>query len=103
MKEMAVLGPQLKVIQEKYKDDKQRQQTEMWALYKENGVSPVAGCLPMFLQMPIWIALYRTLSSRGRAVSPAVHLGVAARPDRCRSDARAAVRAGRRRCSRRRG
>jgi YidC/Oxa1 family membrane protein insertase len=65
MKEMAVLSPQLKVIQEKYKDDKQRQQTEMWALYKENGVSPVAGCLPMFLQMPIWIALYRTLSSAG--------------------------------------
>ncbi len=65
MKEMAVLGPQLKVIQEKYKDDKQRQQTEMWALYKEHGVSPVAGCLPMFLQMPIWIALYRTLSTAG--------------------------------------
>jgi YidC/Oxa1 family membrane protein insertase len=65
MKEMAVLQPQLKSIQEKYKDDKQRQQTEMWALYKENGVSPVAGCLPMFLQMPIWIALYRTLQSAG--------------------------------------
>ncbi|HEY3801488.1 MAG TPA: membrane protein insertase YidC [Kofleriaceae bacterium] len=65
MKEMAVLSPQLKVIQEKYKDDKQRQQTEMWALYKENGVSPVAGCLPMFLQMPIWIALYRTLEYAG--------------------------------------
>ena len=65
MKEMAVLGPQIKQIQEKYKDDKQRQQTEMWALYKENGVSPVAGCLPMFLQMPIWIALYRTLQSAG--------------------------------------
>jgi YidC/Oxa1 family membrane protein insertase len=65
MKEMALLGPKIKELQEKYKDDKQRQQTETWALYKENGVSPVAGCLPMFLQMPIWIALYRTLSTAG--------------------------------------
>jgi YidC/Oxa1 family membrane protein insertase len=65
MKEMALLGPKIKELQEKYKDDKQRQQTETWALYKQNGVSPVAGCLPMFLQMPIWIALYRTLSTAG--------------------------------------
>ena len=65
MKAMAVLGPQLKALQEKYKDDKQRQQMETMALYKTHGVNPLAGCLPMLLQMPIWIALYRMLSNAG--------------------------------------
>lgn len=65
MKAMAVLGPQMKALQEKYKDDKQRLQLETMALYKQHGVNPLAGCLPMLLQMPIWIALYRMLSSAG--------------------------------------
>jgi len=65
MKAMAVLAPQLKVLQEKYKDDKQRLQVETMALYKENGANPLAGCLPMLLQMPIWIALYRMLEYAG--------------------------------------
>ena len=65
MKAMAALGPQMKALQAKYADDKQRQQAETMALYKTHGVNPVAGCLPMFLQMPIWIALYRMLGSAG--------------------------------------
>ncbi|HEX8110320.1 MAG TPA: membrane protein insertase YidC, partial [Kofleriaceae bacterium] len=65
MKETAALAPQLKALQAKYADDKQRQQAETMALYKEHGVNPVAGCLPMLLQMPIWIALYRMLYSAG--------------------------------------
>ena len=65
MKAMAVLGPQMKALQEKYKDDKQRAQVETMALYKEHGVNPLAGCLPMLLQMPIWFALYRMLQSAG--------------------------------------
>jgi YidC/Oxa1 family membrane protein insertase len=65
MKAMAALSPQMKALQEKYKDDRQRLQLETMALYKTHGVSPLAGCLPMLLQMPIWVALYRMLSSAG--------------------------------------
>jgi YidC/Oxa1 family membrane protein insertase len=65
MKAMAALAPQMKVLQEKYGDDKQRQQAETMALYKQHNVNPVAGCLPILLQMPIWIALYRMLSNAG--------------------------------------
>ena len=65
MKAMAALAPQMKGLQAKYADDKQRQQTETMALYKEHGVNPVAGCLPILLQMPIWLALYKMLSNAG--------------------------------------
>lgn len=65
MKTMSLLAPQLKALNEKYKGDKQRLQLETMALYKQYGVNPLTGCLPMFLQMPIWIALYRMLSNAG--------------------------------------
>jgi YidC/Oxa1 family membrane protein insertase len=65
MKQMAALAPQMKVLQEKYKNDRQRIQAETMALYKQHQVNPIAGCLPILLQMPIWIALYRMLSSAG--------------------------------------
>lgn len=65
MKAMAALAPQMKHLQAKYKGDNQRLQAESMALYKTHGVSPIAGCLPIFLQMPIWLALYRMLSSAG--------------------------------------
>ena len=65
MKSMAALAPQMKVLQEKYKADRQRLQVETMALYKQHNVNPIAGCLPILLQMPIWLALYRMLSSAG--------------------------------------
>jgi YidC/Oxa1 family membrane protein insertase len=65
MKAMAALSPQMKILQEKYKEDRQRLQVETMALYKQHNVNPIAGCLPILLQMPIWIALYRMLSSAG--------------------------------------
>jgi YidC/Oxa1 family membrane protein insertase len=65
MKQMAALAPQMKALQDKYKNDRQRIQAETMALYKQHNVNPVAGCLPILLQMPIWIALYRMLSSAG--------------------------------------
>ncbi len=65
MKAMAALAPQMKALQEKYKDDKQRLQAETMALYKTHNVNPIAGCLPILLQMPIWLALYRMLSTAG--------------------------------------
>jgi YidC/Oxa1 family membrane protein insertase len=65
MKQMAALAPQLKALQEKYKGDRQRIQVETMALYKHHKVNPIAGCLPILLQMPIWLALYRMLSTTG--------------------------------------
>jgi YidC/Oxa1 family membrane protein insertase len=67
MKAMALLtqSPKMKGLQEKFKDDKQRLQMETMALYKEHNISPLAGCLPILLQTPIWLALYRMLSSAG--------------------------------------
>lgn len=61
MREMAKLKPEVEKLQAKYKGDRQRVQQEMMALYKARGVSPLSGCLPMLLQMPIWFALYRAL------------------------------------------
>lgn len=63
MKAMAVLAPKMKELKEKYGNDNAKMQQETMALYKHHGVNPLAGCLPIFLQMPIWIALYRMLSS----------------------------------------
>ncbi len=55
-----IQGPVAK-LQEKYKDDKQKLNTELMKLYKEHKVNPVGGCLPMFLQMPVFIALFNIL------------------------------------------
>jgi len=63
MQELQKLKPKLDELQKKYKDDKEKLNEEMMRLYRENGVSPFGGCLPMLLQMPIWFALYRMLSN----------------------------------------
>ncbi len=61
MAAMRVLQPKVKVLQERHKDDKQKLQTEMLALYKTEKVNPFAGCLPILLQIPIFYALYKVL------------------------------------------
>ena len=53
--------PELKKLQAKYKDDRERLNTEMMAFYKENNINPLGGCLPLLLQMPVFIALFQTL------------------------------------------
>jgi YidC/Oxa1 family membrane protein insertase len=58
---MKALKPEIDKINEKYKDDAQAKQQATMALYKQNKVNPLGGCLPTLLQMPIWFALYRTL------------------------------------------
>ena len=63
MKDMQRIQPKLKEIQEKYKGDRDRQNKEVMKLYKEAGVSPLGGCLPLVLQMPVFIALYNVLSN----------------------------------------
>ena len=61
MQRMQKLQPKMKEVQEKYKNDKRRQQEEMMKLYREYGVNPFGGCLPILLQLPIFIGLYWTL------------------------------------------
>ena len=56
---MGALKPEMTQLKERYKDDQQQQQVETMKLYREFGVNPLGGCLPMVLQMPIWFALYR--------------------------------------------
>jgi YidC/Oxa1 family membrane protein insertase len=58
---MKAVQPKMKAIQERYKDDKQKQQQEIMALYKKEGVNPLAGCLPLLIQIPIFFALYKAL------------------------------------------
>jgi YidC/Oxa1 family membrane protein insertase len=63
MKKMAKLQPQLAKIREKHKDDKEALNREMLTMMKSHGYNPMAGCLPMIIQMPIFFALYRVLYS----------------------------------------
>jgi YidC/Oxa1 family membrane protein insertase len=58
MRAMQKLQPQMKELQAKYKDDKQKLNEEMMKFYKENKVNPFGSCLPLLLQMPIFMALY---------------------------------------------
>jgi len=61
MRRMQLVAPELKAVQEKYKDDRERQQREMLALYKKHGVNPLASCFPFLLQIPFFIAVYSLL------------------------------------------
>jgi YidC/Oxa1 family membrane protein insertase len=61
MMKMGKLGPQAEEIRKKYADNKQEMNRRIMELYKEQGASPIFGCLPMLLQMPIWIALYSAI------------------------------------------
>jgi len=63
MKRMQALQPQVKAIQEKYKDDSQKMNQKMMELWKQNKVNPAAGCLPMLIQLPIFFGFYRMLQS----------------------------------------
>ncbi len=61
MASMRKVQPKMKALQERYKDDKPTLQQEMMKLYQAEKVNPLAGCLPIFIQMPIFIALYKVL------------------------------------------
>ena len=61
MKAMQELSPKMKKIQEKYKDNPQVMQQKIGALYQEAGVNPLAGCLPLLIQMPILMGMYYAL------------------------------------------
>lgn len=61
MKKMQKIQPLMAEIKEKYKNDSQKMQKEMMSIYKKHKVNPVGGCLPMLLQIPVFIALYNVL------------------------------------------
>jgi YidC/Oxa1 family membrane protein insertase len=63
MQALQRLQPEMKRIQERYKDDKQRQQQEMMKFYQEHGVNPLASCLPLLLQLPFFLSLFYLLRS----------------------------------------
>ena len=61
MHKMSALQPQMKALQDRFKDEPQRLNKEIFALYREKKVNPLSGCLPMLPQIPIFFALYRVL------------------------------------------
>jgi YidC/Oxa1 family membrane protein insertase len=63
MERMRALSPKLKEIKEEFADDRQKQSEKTMALYKSEGVNPLGGCLPMFLQFPVFIGLFYALRS----------------------------------------
>jgi YidC/Oxa1 family membrane protein insertase len=67
-------APQMKEIQKKYKQDKQKQNEELMKFYKENQINPAASCLPMLVQLPVFIALYYALRHFAHE-SPKLHPG----------------------------
>jgi len=65
MRQMAALGPKMQELRDKYKDDPTRMNQEVMKLYKQYGINPVGGCLPMMIQIPIFFGLFKML---GQAV-----------------------------------
>ncbi len=63
MQKMQKIQPAMQEIQKKFAKDPKQQQAEMQKLYKEKGVNPIGGCLPMLLQMPVFFAMYRVLAN----------------------------------------
>ncbi len=63
MQAMQTIQPKVQALQERYKNNPQKKQEETMALYKKHGVNPMGGCLPMVVQIPIFIALYNALSN----------------------------------------
>ena len=63
MKKMQSMQPVIAKLREKYKDDKQKLNQEMMEIYKNKGINPMGGCLPMIIQIPVFFALYKALSA----------------------------------------
>jgi YidC/Oxa1 family membrane protein insertase len=74
---MQRLQPELRKLQVKYKDDREKLNQEMMAFYKENNINPVGGCLPLLIQMPVFFVLYRVLFGLTRRHPYGVDIGAA--------------------------
>ena len=69
MAKMQKIQPELKELQKKYKDDKQKLQQETMEFYRKNNVNPLAGCLPLLFQMPVFFALFQALRNPSEIVT----------------------------------
>ncbi len=69
MLQMQRLQPQLKAIQNRHRGDRQRMNEEMMEFYKENGINPLGGCLPLLVQLPIFLVLFRVVQGITRRVT----------------------------------
>ncbi len=87
MYELQRIQPKIKELQDKHKNDKEKLQEETLKFYQENKVNPFGGCLPMLLQMPIFIALFRMLGTAGK--TPGLFLQEIARVAATQGDAAA--------------
>ncbi len=70
MQSLQAHAPEMKAIQEKYKNDRQRQNEELMKFYRENKINPAASCLPIVLQIPIFISLFFVLKGFEREIFP---------------------------------
>src|SRR5688500_12871165 len=76
MRGLQLIAPEMKKLQEKYKDDKQRLNQEMMKLYQEHKVNPFASCLPLLAQLPVFIALFYLLQEDlRREICPELQVG----------------------------
>jgi YidC/Oxa1 family membrane protein insertase len=73
MQNLQKFAPQMKEIQKKFKHDRQKQNEELMKFYRENSINPAASCLPMLLQLPVFIALYYTLRNFQSNFHPTAH------------------------------
>src|SRR5450631_242108 len=74
MQEMQRLAPQISALKEKYKEDKQRQQQEIMKFYQEHKINPLASCLPLLMQLPVFVSLFYMLRTdlKKRICGPAL-------------------------------
>lgn len=82
MRKMQEFQPQMQEIRNKYKNDQQKMMQETQKLQKEMGVNPVAGCLPILVQMPVFLGLYHVLRSFNRTGTSAGQLGMSIEQNR---------------------
>src|SRR5262245_41125451 len=61
MMQLQLLQPEMKKIQQQHKDDRQKLNEEMLRFYRENNINPLGGCLPLLIQLPVFLILYRVL------------------------------------------
>ena len=74
--QMQVIQPQIKELQKKYKNDRGKLQEETMKLYSEHRVNPFASCLPLILQLPVFISLYAAIKGLGPLSAPAYQASV---------------------------
>src|SRR3982750_2333032 len=91
MQALATLQPEIKKLQEKYKDDKQRLNQEMMRFYQENKVNPFSSCLPLLAQLPVFFSLFYMLRKDLRHdICPLINPANVVNPKPCGSDVGAA-------------